>query len=390
MIGVFVLSSSLNYLDRQILAALAPLLKSEFHLSNAGYGQVLAAFSITYAICSPLAGLLIDRFGLNRGVSAGVALWSIAGIATGFVNGVWGLLSCRALLGAGEASGIPASGKAFHKYLQPKERAFGPALNQIGLSLGAIVAPPLATWLALRYGWRWAFVAAGILGFLWIPFWLRVAGRAQASDQPRREAPLAVPAMLRDARLWGFVIANVLSMTVYTLWTNWTTLYLQATHRLTLVEANWLAPVPLFFAYLGGLFGGWLSLRWMNAGAEALAARMRACLVSALALAGTASVVWMPTPGWATAAISFSLFWITSFSVNLYTMPLDAFGLERAAFGVSMLTFAYGAMQAVFSPWIGGMIDRYGYQPVILLVSLMPVVAYGALRLTQGGSRATV
>ena len=383
VMGVFVLSSSLNYLDRQILAALAPLLKDEFRLTNADYGGVLAAFSITYAAFSPVAGLLIDRFGLNRGISFGVALWSIAGIATGFAQGLWGLLGCRALLGAAEASGIPASAKAFHQYLQPRERAFGPAVNQIGLSLGAIAAPPLATWLALRYGWRWAFVGAGILGFLWIPLWLGVAKKAPVMEERRGDSPIPVSSMLRDARLWGFVAANILSMTVYTLWSNWTTLFLQTSHGLSLAQANWLAPVPLFFAYLGGLFGGWLSLRWMNGGLDALPARMRACLVSAVALLATAAAGWTPTALLTTAAISISFFWITAFSVNLYTMPLDAYGLERAAFGVSMLTAAYGVMQAVFSPWIGTLIDRYGYKPAILLVSVTPLAAYAALRLTQ-------
>ena len=100
VIGVFVLSSTLNYLDRQILAALAPLLRQEFSLTNADYGWVLAVFSITYAVSSPLAGLLIDRFGLNRGISLGVGLWSLAGIATGFTRNLTGLLGCRAVLGA--------------------------------------------------------------------------------------------------------------------------------------------------------------------------------------------------------------------------------------------------------------------------------------------------
>ncbi len=385
VIGVFVLSSSLNYLDRQVLAALAPLLKEEFQLTNADYGRVLAAFSITYALCSPAAGWLIDRFGLNRGACAGVALWSLAGIATGFVRGLPGLLGCRALLGAAEASGIPASAKAFHKYLHAPERAFGAAVNQIGLSLGAIAAPPLATFIALHYGWRWAFVATGTLGFLWIPLWLGTANRSPVTEESRVKPSIPVSAVLRDARLWGFVAANVLSMTVYTLWTNWTTLFLQSAHGLSLAEANWLAPVPLLFAYLGGLFGGWLSLRWMNAGLEALTARRRACLVSAVALLGTAAAAWTPAAALTTAAISFSFFWITAFSVNLYTMPLDAFGLERAAFSVSLLTAAYGAMQAVFSPWIGGLIDRYGYRPVILLVSVAALAAYAVLRLTQSG-----
>ncbi len=380
--GVFVLSAALNYLDRQVLAALAPLLRGEFSLTNAQYGQVLAAFSITYAVCAPLAGLLIDRFGLNRGICVGVGLWSLAGVATGAANSIGGLFACRAALGVGESAGVPATGKALHLYLPARERALGNALSQIGLSAGAIVAPPLATWLALRHGWRSAFVVTGVLGFLWIPLWLWTSRKTAAVSEPSH-APVSPAGMLRDTRMLGFIVATFLSMTVYTLWTNWTTLYIKETYGTTLTKANWLAPLPYLFAYAGGMFGGWLSLRWIDAGMEALAARRRACLVSAVALLGTAAVPLMPTAVWAALAIAFSFFAISAWSVNLYTMPLDAFGMERAAFGMAVLTSAYGAMQTVISPLLGAMIDRYGYPPVLVAVSLLPLAAWSILQGTR-------
>jgi ACS family hexuronate transporter-like MFS transporter len=392
VMGVFVLSSALNYLDRQILAALAPVLRAEFSLTNAGYGMVLAAFSITYAVSSPLAGLLIDRFGLNRAISAGVGLWSMAGVATGFARGLPGLVGCRAVLGAAESCGVPAVGKALHRYLLPGERALGNAFSQIGLSLGAIAAPPLAVWFALHYGWRSAFVFTGVLGLAWIPLWLW-ASRKAAVEGPlpgvevgldaARVGACATTRLLRDVRLWGFVAANILSMPVYTLWSNWTTLFLKDAQGATFVHANLLAPIPNFFAYAGGLAGGWLSLQWTRAGTPALDARRKVCRVSAFLLLATAAVPWMPGPGWATAAISLSFFAITAWSVNLYTMPLDAFGGRHAAFSVSLLTGAYGAMQAVISPLIGATIDKSGYGPVCIVAAILPLAAYGILSRTR-------
>jgi len=382
--GVFVLSSALNYLDRQILAALAPVLRAEFSLTNAGYGMVLAAFSITYAISSPLAGLLIDRFGLNRAISAGVGLWSMAGVATGFARGLPALLGCRAVLGAAESCGVPAVGKALHKYLLPGERALGNALSQIGLSLGAIAAPPLAVWFALHYGWRSAFVFTGVLGLAWIPLWLWTSRKAIRAPNVREGLSNSSSLrLLRDVRLWGFVAANILSMPVYTLWSNWTTLLLKDAQGATFVHANLLAPIPNFFAYAGGLAGGWLSLRWTRAGTPALDARRKVCRVSALLLLATAVVPWMPGPAWATAAISISFFAITAWSVNLYTMPLDAFGGRHAAFSVSLLTGAYGAMQTVISPLIGATIDKFGYGPVCIVGAILPLAAYGILSRTR-------
>jgi ACS family hexuronate transporter-like MFS transporter len=383
VMDVFVLSSALNYLDRQILAALAPVLRAEFSLTNAGYGMVLAAFSITYAISSPLAGLMVDRFGLNRGISAGVGLWSMASVATGFARGLPALVGCRAVLGAAESCGVPAVGKALHKYLLPGERALGNAFSQIGLSLGAIAAPPLAVWFALRHGWRSAFVFTGALGLAWIPLWLWASRKAAALEDEVAAAPGSSLRLLRDLRLWGFVSANILSMPVYTLWSNWTTLFLKDAQGATFVHANLLAPVPNFFAYAGGLAGGWLSLKWVGAGVPALDARRKVCRVSAFLLLATAAVPWMPGPAWATAAISLSFFAITAWSVNLYTMPLDAFGGRHAAFSVSLLTGAYGAMQAVISPLIGATIDKFGYGPVCIVAAILPLAAYGILSRTR-------
>ena len=378
VLAVFVLSTAINYLDRQTLATLAPLVRAEFHLSNAQYGLILSAFSLTYMAAAPFAGLWIDRVGLNRAIAAAIAVWSVAGIATGFTRSLAGLVACRAVLGASEAAGIPAAGKAIHLYLKPAERALGNAVIQAGVSLGLILAPPAATWLAMRYGWRQAFILTGLLGLLWIPLWHRVGHASAAPDAP---LPVSFD-LLRSARLWGFVAANALSMIVYSLWTNWTTLYLVEVHRLTLVQAAWYAWVPPLFATVGGFAGGWLSLAWMRRGLAAIAARTRVCLAAGLLALATAAVPLAPSAALAVAGISLSIFAVAAFSVNMYTMPLDTFGGPRAAFAVSILVSSYGAVQALASPAIGAAVDAWGYAPVCAVAALAPLAAYGVLRWT--------
>lgn len=382
VLGVFILSSALNYLDRLLVPALAPRLKEDFELSNADYGLILAAFSIVYAASAPFAGLFIDRVGLNRGISLAVGFWSLAAMGISLTGGLAGLMFAYATLGLGQAGGIPASGKAVATYLQPQERALGSAFSQLGISLGAMLAPPLGVFLAMRYGWRWAFLAAGAAGLLWIPLWNRAAGAApgQAAAGPLTGGAAEV---IRDRRLWGFVAANMLSMTVYTLWSNWTMVYLVQAHSLNLAQGAWLAWMPPAAANLGGLLGGWLSLKWMRSGLAAVPARLRACLLSALVVLVTAAVPWMPGAGWATAAICLSYFWTVAFSVNLYAMPLDVWGAGRAAFATSMLTCAYGAMQAVFSPLAGALIDGWGFKPVCGLVAVLPLAGYFVVRVAQ-------
>jgi ACS family hexuronate transporter-like MFS transporter len=379
VLGVFVLSSALNYLDRQMLPALAPELHARFGLSNADYGLMLAAFSIAYAASAPLAGAFIDRVGLNRGIGVLVALWSAAGAATGFVRGLAGLVACRAVLGLAQAGGVPASGKAIAKYLKPEERALGNAVSQAGIGVGAMIAPPLGVWLMRSHGWPGPFFVAGAAGLLWIPLWSRVARAApvQAFDAP--SAAGSNRALLVDRRLWIFVLANVLSAALYTLWTNWTTVYLVEAHGMTLAETPPYAAAPPLFFNLGGFAGGWLSLRSMRTGMPALAARRRACLVSAVAMLFTAAIPFMADARLAVAGISFSAFWAAAMMVNVYTMPLDVWGASHAAFVVAMLTCAYGAMQAVFSPLAGALIDRFGFTPVCAGVSVLPLAAWCVL-----------
>lgn len=245
------------------------------------------------------------------------------------------------------------------------------------------MAPPLATAIALTYGWRWVFIACGVLGLLWIPLWLVTARKVPAAKvevSPRTKTPAEI---LRAPMMWGFIAANLLAMTIYTFWTNWTTLYLINSFHLPLAVANTYAPAPHFAAYVGGLAGGWLSMYWMKRRAvAALSARRRACWICSVATLSTALVPMLPSPLLATAGISLSMFAMTAWSVNLYTMPLDAFGGARAAFAVSLLTCAYGVTQAAVSPMIGRVADQYGYGPVCLAFSLMPLIATLVLHVT--------
>jgi ACS family hexuronate transporter-like MFS transporter len=376
VLAVFALSTAINYLDRMSLATLAPLMRSEFHLSHTEYGWIVAAFNLTYAASAPFAGMLVDRLGLNLAASLAVGLWSCAGIATGFTRGLSGLAACRSVLGVAEAAGIPAAGKAIHLYLRPAERALGNGLNQAGVSLGLVLAPPIATWLAVRAGWRQAFVVTGVLGLIWIPLWnwmARVAGPTVV--QQRDYGGLDI---LRDRRLWVFVFANALSMVTYSLWTNWTTLYLVDVHRLTVAEAAWYAWIPPLFAALGGAAGGWLSLVWINRGLAPVRGRFRVCLVAAVLSIATAAIPVFHSVAWTTAGISLSSFAVAAFSVNMYSLPLDVFGGARAAFAVSMLTCSAG-VAGLIAPAIGRIVDLHGYAPVTAIASTVLLAACGVL-----------
>jgi len=381
LISAFLISSALNYLDRLLLASLAPVLKTEFRLSDLGYGNLVAAFAVTYALCSPVLGWLMDRFGLTPITTLAVGIWSAAGVANGFVRSYSALFWCRVILGVGEAGGIPATGKAYGTYLLPKERALGAGVGQLGISAGSLIAPLLAAWALHRGHWQWAFVVAGCCGFVWIAVWLVIDRRVPI--RPSTTARAIKPGeLIRDRRFWWLIAANFLTMAGYTLWTNWTTLYLVTTYHLSAEYANrafaWIPPLG---GTAGALLGGYLSMRLIASGTEEVRARIRVFLLMSIVATETALVPQLSTPVLATAGIALSYFFIAAGSTNLYTIPVDLYGSQRAALAVSGLVASYGATTAIFNPLFGAVIMRFGsYAPACGIVAVLPLAAYLCIR----------
>src|SRR5580658_9377081 len=203
-IAVFVFSSVLNYLDRQVLATMVTIKGFPF---SAEYGLSLSVFSIAYAVSALFVGWFIDRVGLNRGAGLAVAVWAIASFGTGASHSVHQLLVWRALLGISEASAIAAVTKAVAMYLLPPERAVGQAMSQLGLSLGAGIAPAFAVYFSYRYSWHWAFYAAGALSLAWIPMWLATARVIPPVSLPATGNSAHSFGLLRDPKLWALIVA---------------------------------------------------------------------------------------------------------------------------------------------------------------------------------------
>jgi MFS transporter, ACS family, hexuronate transporter len=385
-IGVFILSSFLNYFDRQLLSAAAPIIKQEFSLNNEQYGWLLLAFSIAYGASAIFVGWWLDRVGLNRGIMIAVGAWSLVGVATGFAGTFAALLVCRAALGLAEAGSIPGFGKANALYLRPSELALGTGLNQLGLSIAGMAAPFLVGRYAAEFGWRPIYIWAGLIGLLWLPLWWWTSRVIPPSNPiPQAANPSPRNDLLSDRRFWGLVIANILYMTLYTLWTNWTTIFFTTEYRLTQAEANTqFAWIPPIFATLGGLTGGAMAFVMIRRGTEVRDARMTVSwLSSIMTLLSTALIPWMPSAAWATVLICVSSFCVIAMSANVYAMPIDFWGAGRAGFGVAALTAAYGLMQAIVSPAIGIVIDRTGFAQVCVGLAVLPLAACFVL---QGSS----
>ncbi len=382
VMAVFWLSFALNFFDRQLLASAAPLLKAEFHLSNTEYGQLVSAFYLVYALATPFAGVMIDRLGVRAGVAIAVFVWSLASAATGLVQSFRGLLACRMGLGLGESSGFPALGKTTASYLDAAEMGLAGGFGAISIALGSMAAPLVVASLAPQFGWRSVFILSGALGLLWLPLWIfvlrRVPARAAVESEPRIEAR----EVLRDPRLWSVVLAYCLVYTLYMLWANWTTIYLVEARGLTQAEANaryaWFPPA---FAVIGGFLGGSLAFRWIRAGMERTAARLRTCWVTAPLLLLGAGIPYVESTALAAAGIGVSFLALQCWLGSLFLVPLDIFGSRRAGLTNSLLGFAAAGLQVFASPAIGAVIDRAGFNWLCLALPVLPVIGLGILQI---------
>jgi ACS family hexuronate transporter-like MFS transporter len=379
--GVFWLSFSLNFLDRQLLAAVAPALKLEFHLSNTEYGQLVSGFYLVYAIATPLGGLLIDRVLLRAGAAIAITIWSLAGAATAMTRSFFGLLVCRMGLGLGESAGIPLLGKATVTYLDPAEMGLAGGFGAISISLGSIAAPLVVAALTPRFGWRSVFVLSGLLGLLWVPLWLFVSRRVPPRVEIKAQPSTPARYLLRDRRLWAVALAYCLVYSLYMLWANWTTIYLVQERHFTQLEANtryaWFPPA---FAVLGGFLGGALAFALIRRGMGGLAARMRVCWFTAPLLLVGASVPFLPSATLAAAAIGVTFLACQSILSNLFLIPLDMLGASPAGFTSSLLAFVAASTQVLVSPAIGVAADRIGFTVLCVVVALLPLFGLAILR----------
>lgn len=165
-------ATTINYIDRQILSLLKPILDDQLHWTNAEFGLVNSAFQGAYGVSLLIFGWLIDKYGTKIGYAISIGAWSLAAMGHALVGSVTGFLAARVALGLGEGGNFPAAIKATALWFPKKERALATSLFNSGANVGAILAPAIVPWLALNFGWHSAFLAAGAVGFVWLFLWM--------------------------------------------------------------------------------------------------------------------------------------------------------------------------------------------------------------------------
>lgn len=389
--GLLCLATMINYADRLTLSVVSVDLRQSFGLSVQDYSHVVTLFLFAYAIMYAGSGYIVDRLGTRRGFAFFIFFWSTAQMLHAFTVGKWSLGAARFLLGLSEPGNWPAAAKAVAEWFPASQRALGVGIFNAGSSLGSALAPPLVAWITLRYGWRSAFIATGLMGFAWLLCWLvlyqpphlnrwlRPSEYAKFKDQVR--PPAETVAARKGTIDWRRVISmrGCYTLILTRFFTDpviyfvifWLPEYLRKERGFDLAMVGKYAWVPFIFGDIGYVLGGWLSGRLMRAGWKLPRARKFVMALGASVMPAAIAAPFVPEAWMAIAATCFVTFGHALWVANLQTLPTDLFpGPEvGTATGFSGMGGAVGGMLANLGT--GYIVANFSYAPIFLLAGLM-------------------
>lgn len=408
--GLLCAVTIINYIDRQTLSVIAPVLQRPVSEGGLGmtpqeYGSIGFTFLTAYVIGQALGGIAMDKLGTRIGFAVILTWWSLATICHRFANSVFGFAFWRAMLGLGEAGNWPGAIKSISEWFPKTERGFATAIFNLGSSTGAIVAPPLVVWILNHYGWRNVFVLAGSIGFLWLIAWLWfyrlprqhpliTSGELQhiesgqettAAASGERAAKLPWLSLLRYRQVWGMVVPRFLTEPVWWFYLLWLPTYLARERGLTLSlgQIGLAAAVPYITADLGCLFGGGMSSWLVRRGWSVNRARKTVMVFSAFLMPVALFVMKAPSAWAAVALISVATFSHQSWSTNMLTLPADIFP-PRVVGSVTGIQGLSIAASAIAQLTIGYVVAAYSYGPVFMVAGLLHPTAAIVLLLLLG------
>jgi len=367
------LATTINYIDRQILSLLKPMLDVEIGWTNEQFGVVNAAFQFAYAVSLLFFGWFIDRFGTKIGYAVSIGAWSLAAMAHAIVASFGGFLAARVALGLGEGGNFPAAVKTVGAWFPKRERALATTLFNSGANVGAVAAPLLVPLLASTLGWQSAFLAAGLAGFLWLLLWIPLysepgAGRRVSSaelswirsDPPAPAvAPIPWAGLLRYRQTWSFIAAKFLTDPVWWFFLIWLPDFFKKTRGLD-IKQSWVLLVAIYsIVTVLSIGGGWLTGWFASRGWSPVRARKVSLLLFAAMVLPIATVNfcgdWM-----AVALIGLAGAAHQAWSANLYTSVSDMFP-NRAVASVTGIGSMAGSIGGILFPIIAGiLLDRMG------------------------------
>jgi MFS transporter, ACS family, hexuronate transporter len=371
-------STAINYVNRQTLSVLAPVITREFHLTHTQLSNIFGAFQIAYAGTWLIGGIFLDIVGTRLGLSIAVIWWSIVSVLTSFVNSPFSLGVLRFFLGIGEGFNWPGASKAVAEFFPAEERGIAVAIFDSGSSIGGAVAALTIPWIALRFGWRSAFAFSGVLGFVWLALWLAVYRPSTRPSYAVRGERLSIRdalPILRQRETWAIVLGRSLTDPIWWFYVFWLPQYLSDTRGFSLKQIAIFAWIPFIASDLGNFAGGLASGALVRRGMPVIRARKLVCIVSCLPVLAGIPAVLASNPYSSLALICFALFGYASWSTMGLTFPSDLFPAEVVGSVTGLSGLAAGVTGTLFTLLVGFLVDHFSYLPAFVLAATAPLLA---------------
>jgi ACS family hexuronate transporter-like MFS transporter len=371
----------INYVDRQSLSVLAPVLTRQLQLSPVQYAAILQGFLIAYTVMYLVSGILVDRWGTRFAMAAFMAWWSIANMLHAFATSAFSLGAFRVLLGIGEPGAFMAATRVASEWYPPKERAFLNGLSNAGAAVGAIIAAPLVVALYSFFGWRSAFVITGAIGLLWLAVWLWLYRLPERPIFEEETPPISWLGLLRLPQTWGLFWSRFLSDPVWWFYLFWLPKYLVEQRGFTMAQIGLLSWLPYlsadFGSVFGGLFSGWLVKR----GWSPLQARTAGMWPFAMLMPLSLVIPYTPSAGAALAVISVVTFAHMAWKTNQNTVTNDIYPVKVVGSVSGIAAFGNGMGGAAFTWLTGQVVQHFSYNAIFIIMGFLHPAAFLVFRL---------
>lgn len=363
-------ATTVNYLDRNVISYLKPFLAEAFHWSPEqeviDYANIEIAFKIAYALGMLVAGGIIDKLGTKLGYAIATGLWSLAAVGHALATGTGGFIIARVFLGITEAGNFPAAIKATAEWFPQKERALATGIFNSGSNIGAIIVPLSVPYIAENYGWQWALIATGVIGFIWLFLWFiyyEVPEKQKRLSQAELEyinadkteivteentQKVSWLKLLSFRQTWAFAIGKLLTDPVWWFYLFWLPDFLMKEYKLSTTEIIWPCALVYVIGSIGSIGGGWLPLRLINKNWPAYKARKTSMLLYAIAVLPVLFSQYLGSINiwWAILVIGLAVSAHQAWSANIFTTVSDMFP-KKATASVTGIGGMFGALGGI-------------------------------------------
>ncbi|MCH5311159.1 MAG: MFS transporter [Prevotella sp.] len=406
VVALIFFATTVNYIDRQVIGLLKPYIQDDLGWTEADYGYIVTAFQIAYGIGMIACGRMLDKLGSKLGYSVAIIVWSLGAVLHAAARSVVGFGAARAVLGLGEAGNFPAAVKVIAEWFPKRDRAFATGVFNSGTTVGAIIAPIIVTAITLQWGWRWAFIVTGLLGFIWVVIWwllykdpdknpsvnaaelayIRSDEESEKEEgkinEESKENVVTWRELFQHRQTYAILFSRFVTDWVWWFFLFWTPDFLKKTQNLDLQATV----LPLIVIYLmssiGGIYGGHVSSQFIRMGRSVDFARKTTILLFALLVLPLNAVPYISNMWVVIFIIGLATSTHQAWASNIFTIVSDVYPkhVVGSMTGISSVGGAVGG--ALASSFVGLILEWTGsYATIFMIASTMYILAWLTLRL---------